>query len=222
MVPIFITGIGTDVGKTVVSAIVTEALGAHYWKPVQAGFDQGTDSQWVAERISSPHGRILPETYRLRMPASPHIAAREEKITISLDKIKEQYLSFKAAMPAPAGGKTIPLVIEGAGGLLVPLNDDQFVPDLVKALDATVLLVSRNYLGSINHSLLTAAVCKAHQLKVAGWIFNEQYLHYETEIARWTSLPIIGSIPRHPAPDSEFIREQAERIRPALHEFFLM
>ena len=109
MLPIFITGIGTDVGKTVVSAIITEALGAHYWKPVQAGFDQGTDSQWVAERISSPHGRILPETYRLSMPASPHIAAREEKITISLDKIKEQYLSFSADTPAPAGGRRVPL-----------------------------------------------------------------------------------------------------------------
>ncbi|HTI08061.1 MAG TPA: dethiobiotin synthase [Puia sp.] len=203
MRPIFITGIGTDVGKTVVAAIVTEALQAAYWKPVQAGYSEGTDSEWVAERLSHPHGRILPETYRLALPASPHIAARQEGVKISLDRISA---SSRATSPDF-------LVIEGAGGLLVPLNEEEFVLDLIKKLDATVLLVSRNYLGSINHSLLTAAVCKSHGLKVAGWIFNDQYLHYEAEIVRWSGLPFIASIPHHENPDTEFVRRQAAKMK---------
>lgn len=206
MQPIFITGIGTGVGKTLVSAIVTEALDACYWKPVQAGFADGTDSEWVGERISAGHGRIFPELYKLRLPASPHIAAREEGVEIDLDAIAE-------ALPA---GR--PLVVEGAGGLLVPLNGRQFVLDLVKRLDATVVLVSRNYLGSINHSLLTAEVCRHHGLRVAGWIFNDQYLHYEQEIVAWSRIRAIGSVPFNQLPDAEFIQEQARLLGPALRE----
>ena len=215
MQPIFITGIGTGVGKTLVAAIVTEALGAYYWKPVQAGFADGTDSEWVAERIS-PLGpghagdnagtRVIPEVYKLKLPASPHISAREEGLVISLDKIAEVL---------PAGR---PLVIEGAGGLLVPLNDREFVLDLVKRLDATVILVSRNYLGSINHSLLTAEVCRNHGLRVAGWIFNDQYLHYEQEIVSWSGISPIGSVPHGDLPDAEFVRRQAGLIGPALRK----
>ncbi|MBS1660882.1 MAG: dethiobiotin synthase [Bacteroidetes bacterium] len=203
MQPIFITGIGTGIGKTLVSAIVTEALGASYWKPVQAGFDEGTDSQWVGERTAG--ARRIPEVYKLKMPASPHIAAREEGVVIDLDRIA-------AAMPADR-----PLVIEGAGGLLVPLNDREFVLDLVRRLDATVILVSRNYLGSINHSLLTAEVCRSHGLRVAGWIFNDQYLAYEEEIVAWSGIPAIGSIP-FGEPGVEFVRMQAKLIGPALRK----
>ena len=215
MVPIFITGIGTGVGKTLISAIVTEALGAHYWKPVQAGFADGTDSEWVGERISAVNAqgggpeaasRIVPELYKLKLPASPHIAAREEGIVISLDKIA-------GALPAVS-----PLVVEGAGGLLVPLNEREFVLDLVKKLDAFVILVSRNYLGSINHSLLTAEVCRSHGLRVAGWIFNDQYLHYEQEVVSWSGVPRIGSVPFQGSPDAEFVRKQAGLIGPALRK----
>ncbi len=220
MQPIFITGIGTGIGKTLVSAIVTEALDAMYWKPVQAGFAEGTDTEWVGERISHPETRpdtgadtsretrLIPETYKLALAASPHIAARREGISISLDKIVKSIPHHLTALR--------PLVIEGAGGLLVPLNDKQFVLDLVKQLDATVILVSRNYLGSINHSLLTAAVCKAHNIRVAGWIFNDQYLQYESEIVQWTNIPAIASIPFRDHPDKEFVGAQAESIRPAL------
>ena len=215
MLPIFITGIGTGVGKTLISAIVTEALGAHYWKPVQAGFADGTDSEWVGERISTVDAqgvgagaasRVVPEVYKLKLPASPHIAAREEGAVISLDAIA-------AALP-PAR----PLVIEGAGGLLVPLNEREFVLDLVKKLEANVILVSRNYLGSINHSLLTAGICRSHGLKVVGWIFNDQYLHYEQEIVPWSGVPRIGSIPFQNSPDAEFVRKQAALIGPALRK----
>ena len=100
---------------------------------------------------------------------------------------------------------------------LVPLNEQEFVLDLALRLKAPVILVSRNYLGSINHSLLTAQVCRAKGLPVAGWIFNDQYGHYEEEIVQWSGIPAIASIPySERAPDGEFIRDQAARIRPAL------
>ena len=204
MRPVFITGIGTGVGKTLVSAIVAEALGAYYWKPVQAGFDEGTDAEWVGARIGA--GRVLPELYKLRMPASPHIAAREEGVVISLDRIVE-------ALPSPR-----PLVVEGAGGLFVPLNDGEFMVDLALRLDATVILVSRNYLGSINHSLLTAEACKVRGVRVAGWVFNDHYGHYENEIAGWSGLPVLGSVPFRDGPDAEFVRAQALLLRQGLPE----
>src|ERR1700730_4324989 len=170
MQSIFITGIGTTIGKTVTAAILTEALEADYWKPVQAGFENGTDSEWIASLVSSENSKVHPETYRLKLPASPHIAAKEENLEIKLEKIYHCYRQL-------ASGNT--LIIEGAGGLMVPLNKKEFVIDLIKQLDASVILVSRNYLGSINHSLLTAAACKKYDLKVMGWIFNDQYLDYE-------------------------------------------
>jgi len=108
------------------------------------------------------------------------------------------------------------LIIEGAGGLLVPLNDNEFVIDLIKKLNAKVLLVSRNYLGSINHSLLTAQVCKAHNLNVLGWIFNDQYMHYEEEIVRWSGFPAKGSVSFAPSVTKAFIKAEAEKIKPAL------
>jgi len=220
MKPIFITGIGTGVGKTLVSAIVTEALGAYYWKPVQAGFEEGTDAEWVGARISPAAtdgtsmsrearikgGRVFPELYKLRLPASPHIAARQEGVVISLEEI--------AARLPPAR----PLVVEGAGGLLTPLNDRQFMSDLALRLDATVILVSRNYLGSINHSLLTAEVCRIRGLRVAGWVFNDQYGHYEEEIVEWSGFPMLASVPFQEAPDAEFVQAQALGVRELLRD----
>lgn len=206
MHPIFVTGIGTGIGKTLVAAVVAEALEAAYWKPVQAGYEDGTDSEWVRERIRLPQERIQPEAYKLALPASPHIAARKEGVVIDLDRIVRQLETIKGR----------PLVIEGAGGLFVPLNDRQFIIDLIRKLDATVLLVSRNYLGSINHSLLTAAACRREGLRVAGWIFNDQYMRYEQEIAQWSGLPAIASIPFEDDLSSDFVRDQAAKIKPAL------
>lgn len=205
--PIFITGIGTGVGKTLAAAIVTEALGGDYWKPIQAGIADGTDSQWVAERLEK--GRVLPEVHRLQMPASPHIAAREEGKELNLDQLLEAYHAL------PRSGS--PLIIEGAGGLMVPLNDRFFIADWIKALHAKVVIVSRNYLGSINHSLLTVMAAKQYQLDVAGWLFNDQYLDYEGEIIAWTGLPALGSIPFSDNPDRTFVLKQASILRSSLN-----
>lgn len=212
MQPIFITGIGTGVGKTLIAAIVTEALQADYWKPVQAGFDDGTDALSVASFISNKNSTIHPEVYKLKLPASPHIAAREEGITIDLEKINNHFNQLKTG--------NAKLVIEGAGGLLVPLNEHEFVIDLIKKLNAKIILVSRNYLGSINHSLLTARVCRENNLDVAGWIFNDQYMQYEDEIVQWSGYKKIGSIPFVKDIDKTFVAEQAMRIKDTLLSIF--
>ena len=224
---IFITGTGTDVGKTVAAAIVTEALEADYWKPVQAGFDEGTDSIFVQSIISNKKTIIHPETYKLKLPASPHIAARQEGIKISLDEIYADYLKIvhgqrpivnkEPADTTQRSPLTIHnLIIEGAGGLMVPLNENDLVIDLIKKLNAKVILVSRNYLGSINHSLLTASVCKANNIDVLGWIFNDRYMNYEQEIVQWSGYPKIASLPFSTKINPAFIKEQACIIKHGL------
>ncbi|QEC43750.1 dethiobiotin synthase [Pseudobacter ginsenosidimutans] len=202
---IFVTGIGTGVGKTLVSAILTRALEADYWKPVQAGFDDGTDSEFIQQAVKGTSSVIHPETYKFWLPASPHIAARKEGINISIEKIC-------ASIPVINRN----LIIEGAGGLMVPLNEKAFVADLIKALNAKVILVSRNYLGSINHSLLTAKVCRDLDLPVIGWIFNDQFLDYEEEIVRWSNIPKIATVPYSETTDGAFINSQAAIVREAL------
>lgn len=197
----FITGTGTDVGKTLVAAIITEALHADYWKPIQAG-TQSTDSEWVAEMISNPKTKIHPETYLLKYPASPHIAAQDENLNISIKHILES---------RPSTSNT--LVVEGAGGLMVPLNKTEFVIDLAEQLGSTVIIVSRNYLGSINHSLLTASALKARNIPVMGWIFNDEYLDYETEIVEWSGYPWIASIRNLPVLDKGVIHAQSIKMK---------
>jgi dethiobiotin synthetase len=206
--PIFITGTGTQVGKTVVAAIVTEALQADYWKPVQAGFENGTDSQSVKNWVSNPSSIIHPELYKLSLAASPHISAREESITISIENIIQQ-------IPVT----TKPLIIEGAGGIMVPLNEHDFIIDLIKALNAIVIIVSENVLGSINHSLLTAAMVKAGNFQKAGWIFNKKFMGYEDEIVAWSDFPRIGSITNLTNIDQSSILSEAEKLLPALQHF---
>ena len=205
MKPIFISGIGTGIGKTLVAALITEALRADYWKPVQAGFDEGTDSQWVASMVSHPESVVHPEIYKLQLAASPHLAAKKENIHIDVSNIVH---AFKKMNPGR------PLVIEGAGGLMVPLNEREFVIDLVKALGARLILVSRNYLGSINHSLMTARLCQSYELDVAGWVFNDQYMHYEQEIAGWSGYPLLFSLPFFDLFSKETISRMAQNISP--------
>jgi dethiobiotin synthetase len=211
--PIFITGIGTDVGKTLVAAIVTEALEADYWKPVQAGLTEGTDAEKIRSLLSNPHSKIHPEAYRLQTPASPHIAARIDGVEIDPEKIVQQGKEIQQTIDRP-------LLIEGAGGLLVPISAKHTVADLIKPLQARVILVSRNYLGSINHSLLTAAWCRNNGIDVAGWIFNDDYLQYEDEIVGWSGYPSLGRIARMESINAAKIREQALLLKPVLSGTF--
>jgi dethiobiotin synthetase len=155
----FITAISTDSGKTLISAIVTNALQADYWKPIQAGIEQ-TDSNTMRKLLDSDYSMIHPEAYVLRMAASPNAAAKDEGIIIDLTTIQ---------LPETHGND---LIIEGAGGILVPLNDTEVVADLITYLDAEVILVSNHYLGSINHTLLTAEELKRRNIHVKGIIFN--------------------------------------------------
>jgi len=202
MRPFFISGIGTGIGKTLVTAILTEAMQADYWKPVQAGFDTGTDSSRMGSLISTSQTIIHPESYKLKLAASPHIAAAEENRRIDPEQI---FRDFKQMNPAR------PLIIEGAGGLMVPLNEKDFVIDLVKKLDAKLILVSRNYLGSINHSLMTAKLCRSYGLDVTGWVFNDDYLNYEAEIAGWSGYPILFSLPLFDTVSRQTVQEAARR-----------
>jgi len=205
---LFVTGIGTGIGKTVVSAIIAEALQADYWKPIQAGYEDGTDSEWVRSVLDNSRSKVYPEVYRFKMPASPHIAARQENRTISLEKI------FSTFSQLVAPGRR--LVMEGAGGLLVPLNEHELVADLIMKLNCKVILVSRHYLGSINHSLLTAHVCRQKKIKVSGWIFNDLYLDYENDIVQWSGYPKLGSIGKLENIDRAVIKEKAAELREKL------
>lgn len=153
----FVTGIDTDSGKTFVSAILCEALKADYWKPIQAGLPRDADT--VKRLVTNADMKIFPEAFLLRTPASPHAAANIDNVTISLSDF------------------TIPdtrkdLIIEGAGGCLVPINDDNYVIDIAIRFQAEVVVVADLYLGSINHTLLTVEALQKRNIKVKGIIFN--------------------------------------------------
>lgn len=153
----FVTGIDTDSGKTLVSAILCEALGADYWKPVQAGLP--LDRETVKGLISDPSIQLHDEQYFLKFPASPHAAAKLEDISIEMD-----------CFTLPPTER--PLVIEGAGGCLVPLNQENFVIDIAERLKCEIVVVADLYLGSINHTLLTVSELRRRQLPIKGIIFN--------------------------------------------------
>jgi len=155
---LFITGIGTGIGKTIVSAVLTEKLKADYWKPVQSGDLENSDTDLVKSLVSNTVSRFHPEVYRLTQPFSPHKSA-------DLDGIKIDPSKF--ILPSTKNQ----LIIEGAGGLMVPLNDDFLMIDLIKQLNAEVILVSRNYLGSINHTLMSAGILQAKGIKMSRLIF---------------------------------------------------
>lgn len=175
----FITGIGTNVGKTIASAILTEALKADYWKPVQAGDLHQTDTHKVQSLTSNTQSVFYPEIYRLNTPASPHAAAKIDGIEIDLAKF---------IIPPTKNN----LIIEGAGGLMVPLNSKDLVIDLICQLNIEVILVSQNYLGSINHTLLSIALLKSKNIPVKGVIFNgEATPETENFILQHSGLPCL-------------------------------
>lgn len=197
---LFITGIGTDVGKTVASAIVTQALEADYWKPVQAGDLELSDTHKVRARVANEKSQFHPNAYALNTPASPHLAAELDGITIDLKKIKEPQTNNH-------------LVIEGAGGILVPLNDTDCIIDLIR-LDYKVIVVSRHYLGSINHTLLTIEALQHRNIPVAGIIFSgDENQATETIILNKTGVKFIGRIDNEPYFDANVIAYYADKFR---------
>lgn len=175
----FITGIDTDSGKTLISAVITQKLKADYWKPVQAG--RPTDSEQIASWVSSDI-KIHSEGILLEHPMSPHAAAKLSGIEVQRDMF---------AVPETNNH----LIIEGAGGIMVPLNDNTFVIDLAKDFDCEVILVSRNYLGSINHTLLSIEYLKSNGYKIAGIVFNDKTnAESENYILKHSKLPCLGHI----------------------------
>lgn len=185
MKKIFVTGIGTDVGKTVVSAILTEALEADYWKPVQAGDLDNSDSIKVENLISNTKTKIHAEGMKLNSPMSPHAAA-------AIDKVEIRLTDFK--LPKTDNN----LVVEGAGGLMVPLNDKDLIIDLIQHLDIEVVLVSQNYLGSINHTILSIDALKNRGVKVLGIIFNgEENIETEKYVLNYSGLKCLGRVQQH-------------------------
>jgi dethiobiotin synthetase len=203
---LFITGISTDVGKTIASAIVTEALEADYWKPIQAGDLDNSDSHKIQRYISNPNTVIHTNSYALHTPASPHLAAELDGITIDLKQIN-----------APKTNNH--LVIEGAGGLYVPLNDTDCMIDLIQP-DYKVIVVSRHYLGSINHTLLTIEALQNRKINLAGIIFSgDENKPTEEIILSKTGVKMIGRIDNEPYFDQNVIKYYADIFRDTLLKF---
>lgn len=197
---LFITGIGTDVGKTITSAIITQALEADYWKPIQAGDLDNSDSHKIQRYISNDKTIIHPNSYKLNTPASPHVAAAIDGITIDLKQIIEPTTSNH-------------LVIEGAGGVLVPINNQDCIIDLIQK-DYKVVLVSRHYLGSINHTLLTFEALKNRKNPLAGIVFSgEENKASEEIILAKTQAKFIGRIEEELYFNANVIQQYADDFR---------
>tara|TARA_R110002049_G_scaffold46424_6_gene134934 strand:+ start:21086 stop:21718 length:633 start_codon:yes stop_codon:yes gene_type:complete len=204
----FITGISTDVGKTVASAIITEALEADYWKPIQAGELDNGDTKKVQKLVSNSKSKFHPNAYALKKPMSPHAAAVIDGVSIDLNEIKTPKTNNH-------------LVIEGAGGLLVPLNDKATIFNLIKP-EYKVIVVSRHYLGSINHTLLTVNFLKEKGFDVSIIFSGNEHKSTEAIIKKMTNVPVIGRIDEEPYFDRNVVREYADEFlrRQESHNFF--
>lgn len=195
----FITGIDTDSGKTFVSAIFCEALKADYWKPVQAGLPRDADT--VKKLITNQQTRIHPERFLLNTPASPHASAKADGVRIALDDFK-----------LPDTNNT--LIIEGAGGCLVPLNDNQFVIDLIRALNTEAILVADLYLGSINHTLLTIEALRKRNIPLKGIVFNgDANPESERIILKHAEVPCLLRISKEKVIDNAAVIKYADLLK---------
>lgn len=197
-----VAGIGTDVGKTIVSAILVKTLQADYWKPIQAGSLDATDSMRIRE-LTNFEPVCHSESYRLRYPASPHLAARMENITVD---------PLAISLPETKNS----LVIEMAGGILSPLNDRSTQSDLFSAWDCRWILVSRHYLGSINHTLLSLSYLKMKKIPLAGIVFNgEANPSSEEFILQYANVPCLARLKHEKILDSTTIAKYAEEWKEA-------
>jgi len=199
---LIVAAIGTDVGKTVISAILCEALKADYWKPVQAGDLDNSDTHKVKALVSYAGFKTHPETHRLTAPMSPHAAAQIDGITITPQDFTR---------PNTAGR---PLVTELAGGLMVPFSQDYLTIDLIADIGDPVVLVINSYLGSINHSLLSLELLKQRGVPLSGVIFNGETNPQSREIIlQYSGASVMADIPQAETLDRDFIKTHAEKIR---------
>ncbi len=199
----FITGIGTDVGKTIAAAILTEALEADYWKPIQAGDLENSDTHKVMRLISNEKSKFHPNAFALQRPMSPHAAAEIDGVEINIKKIKRPVTDND-------------LVIEGAGGVLVPVNNKETVLDLANPEDR-IIVVSRNYLGSINHTLMTLEIIKSRGLNCFGIIFNgPEVKTTENVILEMSGNSFLGRVNQEPYFDKMVVREYSEIFKEKL------
>lgn len=180
---LIVTGTDTGIGKTVFAAGLAGALGAYYWKPIQAGVDPEGDKETVAALSGLPADRILPEAFRLNTPASPHLAARIDGVTIALDQLP---------LPQVDG----PLVVEGAGGVLVPISETLLMADLFAHWGQPVILCARTGLGTINHSLLSIEAVRSRGAQLAGIAFiGDPHAENERIIPQLAGVPSLGRLP---------------------------
>lgn len=197
----FVTGIGTEIGKTVVAATLVEALQADYWKPIQSGDLDHTDSMKVQNWVSNPHTRIHPERFRLNSPLSPHASAAIDGVEI---KVQDFQLPNTSR----------PLIVEGAGGLMVPLNHQETMLDLMQNLGMPVILVVRHYLGSINHTLLSLEVLRARGIRLAGLLYNgAENVASEKAIECLSSCKILCRLPELGVINAQNILQNAQLIK---------
>lgn len=200
---IFLTGIGTEVGKTVVSAILVEKFKMDYWKPVQAGELDFSDTMKVKSWVSNYESVFHEERYRLNTPASPHFAAEVDGIEISINDFE-------------CPETTNNILVEGAGGLMVPLNNQgDLIIDIIPKVADSVVLVSRNYLGSINHTMLSIEALQQRNIEIEGVIFNgESTPATEEIILKKYGLKCLGKVPLLSELSSLKIREAGSYIEP--------
>jgi dethiobiotin synthetase len=197
---IFITGNGTDIGKTIISSIITEHLKADYWKPVQSGELDNTDTMKVKRLVSNTKTVFHEERFKLLQPLSPHASAE-------IDGVKIQLEDFQ--LPVTHNH----LVIEGAGGLMVPLNNKTLIADLITHFKTSVVLVSRNYLGSINHTLLTVQELRRRNIPIIGIVFNGEHTpQSENFILQYTQLPLLFRVEMEEQIDKQTILKYSRQI----------
>ena len=193
---LIVAGTDTDVGKTVVSALLVQGLAARYWKPVQSGLADGSDSQWVQEMLSLPSGRILQESYRLQAPVSPHWAAEQEELLIDPQRLG-----------LPAGDE--PLVLETAGGVMTPLRRDWLQIEQIRLWGLPLVVVARSGLGTLNHTLLTLEALRHRSIPVLGLVLNGP-LHPDNPrtLAELGGVPVLAQLPRLEPLSAAALQEQ--------------
>lgn len=202
---IFVTGISTEVGKTLVSAIITQALEADYWKPIQAGELEFSDKDKVQSLVSNTKSEFFPIQFPLQTPMSPHAAAAIDAVEVRVDK-----LNFPKTDNI--------LVIEGAGGVLVPINDTETILDVIPS-KAKVILVSRHYLGSINHTLLSVMALQQKGFEVGIVFSGDEHKTSESIITKMANVMIIGRVPELELINSEVVATVAASLQANLKIF---